>query len=216
MSKYISGYKELSDDLLLTNKVIRNTYILLSLVLLFSSFTAWFSVVTKAHVGFYNIFIVIILHYLISIFRKNSYSIILLFLYTGLLGYISGPLLNSILNLANGQQIIFLSFFLTSSLFILLSVYTLFTRKKFNYLASFIFISFFLIFSLIIINLFLNIPLITLFISFFVIIFSCAYILYTTSELIHGGERNYIFATISLYLDIYNIFFSLLRIFSRD
>jgi modulator of FtsH protease len=213
MNKYIKGYK-IGYDSLLVNKVIRNTYILLSFILLFSSLTAWFSVVMHAKsIGFLSIFIYFGLYYLVNLFKNSVYGIVFLFILTGFMGYTLGPILNSILyKFINGQEIIILSFFLTSCLFILLSIYAIFTKKNFNYLGGFLFVTLSLIILLMIVNVFYSTLFINILVSFFIILLSCGYILYETSLLINGGERNYIIATINLYLDFFNLFVSLLRL----
>ena len=214
MNNYVKGYR-IGYDSLLINKVIRNTYILLSINLLFSFLTAWFSVVTHSKsLGFFSILIYIGLIYLINIFKNIYYFIFFLFCFTGFLGYSLSPLINMILyKFVNGQEIILLSLFVTFFLFSFLSLYAFFTKKDFNYLGCFLFISFFLVLILSIIGYIFSIFLVNLLVSFFIVLLSCGYILYETSQLINGGERNYILATINLYLDFFNLFVSFLRLF---
>ncbi|QQG46678.1 MAG: Bax inhibitor-1 family protein [Candidatus Azosocius agrarius] len=214
MNKYIKGYKIGYNDLLLTNKVIRNTYILLSITLLFSAFMSWISVVVHSTpVGFMVFFIYIPLYYLVNVTKNSYYGIFFLFVLTGFMGYTLGPLLNIILyRFANGQEIVMLSFGLTSCLFVLLSFYALLTKKDFNYLSCFLFVSVILVLILSFIGMFFFISWVNLLVSFIVVMLSCGYILYDTSLLINGGERNYVVATINLYLNFFNLFVSLLRI----
>ena len=126
-----------------------------------------------------------------------------------------GPLLNAITYMyANGSEIIAATFGLTGAIFFALSGYALTTRKDFSYLGGFLFVGITVLFVASLAGIFLNIPALHLATSSGLVLISSGYILYETSQIIHGGERNYIVATISLYVQIYNLFISLLHILS--
>jgi modulator of FtsH protease len=205
-----------------TNKVLRNTYMLLSLTLLFSGATA--AVSTIMHVSpmvsllcFGGAFLLLWL--VLPRTAHSAAGIGVVFAVTGLLGFSLGPTLGYYLALQQGGQIVTMSLAGTGVIFLGLSGYVLTTRKDFSFLGGFLFVGFFVILLAIIANLFLAIPALQLAISAAVIMIMSGFILYDTSRIIHGGETNYVLATISLYLSIYNIFVSLLQIlgaFSGD
>jgi len=206
-----------SESTLAVNRVLRNTYFLLSLTLLFSAGTAAVSTITNAPpIGFIGLLAGMFgLYFLTVRLRNSAWGILAIFAYTGFLGYTLGPILNFYLhNFANGAQIIGVSLGATGLIFLGLSAYVLTTRKNFNYLGGFITIAVLTAFLIGIGALFFNLPVLQLVISGAFAVISSAYILYTTSEIIHNGERNYIMATVSLYISIFNLFISLLRILS--
>lgn len=198
------------------NRVLRNTYFLLSLTLLFSAGTATYAFLTNAAsmgplvliVGMFG------LYFLTVWLRNSAWGILAIFAYTGFLGYTLGPVLNFYIhNFTNGPQIIGTALGSTGLIFLGLSAYVLTTRKDFSYLGGFITAAVIGAFIVSLGALFFNIPLLQLIISGAFAVISSAFILYTTSQIIHDGERNYIMATISLYIAIFNLFVSLLRIF---
>jgi len=204
-----------SNIALKTNSVLRNTYMLLSLTIFFSALVAFFSM--KLNVGRINFFAMFLISmfflYLIERFKDGSLGLFFVFVFTGFLGYITGPTLNMFLSIKYGREIIFFSFVFTAFLFALLSVYVLISRRNFNFLSSFLTVGFIVVIACIILSIFVNFALLHLILSGFIVILSSGMILYSTSSIINGGETNYISATISLYLQIYNIFISLLSIF---
>lgn len=134
------------------------------------------------------------------------------FAITGLLGFSLGPILNMYLALANGSQIIATALGGTGAIFLSLSGYALVTRRDFSFLGGFLFTGIIVVLLAALANLFLAIPALSLTISGAVIMIMSGFILFDTSRMIHGGETNYIVATVSLYLSIFNIFISLLQI----
>ena len=202
-----------SESLLATHSVLRNTYLLLSLTLLFSSFIAWVALVTNA--PYPGIIITLVgvfgLMFLTMKLRNSAWGIVSVFAFTGFIGYTMGPMLNAFIhNYSNGGQLIMMALGGTGIIFFGLSGYVLMTRKNFNAIGGFLFIGLIVAIIAVIANIFLKIPALQLTISAaFVIIFS-GFILYDTSRIINNGERNYIMATISLYLDIVNVFQNLL------
>ena len=201
-------------EVLITNKVIKNTYILLSLTLGFSAITAYLSMISNAFpMGVSTLLIYFGLLYLVSALSNSAWGILAVFALTGFLGYTLGPMLNLILHgLSNGAEIIITSFGLTAAIFLVLSGYAMSTKKNFNYLGGFLFTGITTVFIASIIALFFNIPALHLVVSSACILISSGYILFETSRIVNGGETNYIMATISLYVQIFNLFVSLLHI----
>ena len=202
---------------LATHTVLRNTYFLLSLTLLFSAVMAGVSLKTGAHQ--LNIFVLLIgmfgLLFLTMALRNTVWGIVSTFAFTGFMGYTLGPVLNMYLTaFSNGSQLIFTSLGATGVIFVALSGYVLTTRKDFSYMGGFLFIALLGGILLSLAGAVFQMPMMQIAVSgVFVLVFS-AYILYDTSRILENGETNYIMATISLYLDILNLFLSLLQILS--
>lgn len=198
-----------------TNKVLRNTYMLLSLTLLFSGLTAALSMFLKMPQMTYLISVIggmILAMFVLPRFANSSAGIGIVFLITGLLGFGLGPILTAYAALPNGGNIITMSFVGTGAIFMGLSAYVLLTRKDFSFLGGFLFVGFLLVMLAALANIFLQIPALSLTISAVVIMIMSGFILYDTSRIINGGETNYVLATIGLYMTIFNIFISLLQI----
>lgn len=203
-----------SESVIATNSVIRNTYILLSMTLLFSAITAYLAIITQARPASFGFFFIAIfgLQYLTFKLRNSVWGIVATFAFTGFMGYSLGPILSYYLHLSNGVQIVTSALGLTGAIFFALSGYAMVTQKDFSYLTGFLFAGMMVAIVASLLGIFFNIPALHLAVSsVFVLIFS-GYILHETSSMIHGGQRNYILATISLYISIYNIFISLLQI----
>lgn len=198
-----------------TSKVLRNTYGLLAMTLLFSALCAFFS--AQLHlphpgflitlVGFYGLF------FLTAKMRNSGWGLLCAFALTGFMGYVLGPILNMYLGLANGGELIASALGMTALVFFGLSAYVLTTRKDMSFLSGFITAGCFVLIGAMLVGFFFQISGLQLAISAGFVLFSSACILYQTSEIIHGGERNYVMATISLYVSLYNLFISLLQIF---
>jgi modulator of FtsH protease len=195
--------------------VLRNTYGLLALTLAFSGIVAYVS--QQMNVAYPNIFVVLIgfygLFFLTVKLRNSAWGLLSTFALTGFMGYTLGPILNRYLGMANGTEVISSAFAMTALVFFGLSAYVLTTRKDMSFLSGFITAGFFVLLAAVLASFFFQISGLQLAISAGFVLFSSAVILYQTSEIIHGGERNYIMATISLYVSIYNLFISLLQIF---
>lgn len=201
------------ESALATNRVLRNTYMLLAMTLLFSGLTATFSVVTNAPpLGLFSILIYFGLFFLTAKLRDSVWGLVSVFALTGFLGYTLGPLLNAFLGMANGPQLIATALAGTGVIFLGLSAYVLTTRKDFTFLGGFVMVGMLVIFLAILANFFLQIPALMLALSAAMILLMSAFILWETSNIIHGGETNYIMATVSLYVSIYNIFVNLLML----
>ena len=200
-------------SLLSTHRVLRNTYFLLALTLGVSAITATASTVLRLPspgflltiVGFYG------LMFLTYRTANSPAGILSAFALTGFMGYTLGPLLSSLLSVGAGD-IIMLALGGTALVFFCCSAYVLTTRKDMSFLSGMMMAGFVVLLVAVIANLFLQIPALSLAISCLFILFSAGAILWETSNIIHGGETNYIRATVSLYVSLYNVFVSLLSI----
>jgi modulator of FtsH protease len=204
-------------NVLATNSVIKNTYMLLSLTLLFSAATAFLASVTNApYLGFgVSLLLNLGLIYLVHSLKNSAWGILAVFLFTGFFGYTLGPVINAVLySFTNGKEILATSLALTGSIFLGLSVYAMTSRKDFSYLGGFLFAGIIVAFVGVILSMFMQVPMLYLIISSMFVLLACGMILFETSQIIHGGETNYIIATVTLYVQIYNLFVSLLHILS--
>lgn len=204
-------------SVLATNVVLRNTYFLLSLTLIFSALMAAFAM--KSNVGPLPILIQVAgmfgLLFLTMALRNSIWGVVSIFAFTGFTGYTLGPILNAYISeFSNGSQLILTSLGATGVIFVALSGYVLTTKKDFSFLGGFLFVVLLGGLLLSLAGMFFHLPMMQVAISgLFVVVFS-GYILFNTSQILNGGETNYVMATITLYLDILNLFLSLLRILS--
>ena len=218
---YAAPHIARQQDSVAVNKVLRNTYMLLGLTIVFSAIVAGVAMVMNAP---YPNFIVLLVGFYGLLFaihktKDSSMGLVLTFVFTGFLGYTLGPIFNMVLNIPGGGNIIPMALGMTGMTFLGLSAYVLVSKKDFSYLSGFLSAGFWIIIVAVIANLFMQIPILSLAISGFFVLFSSAAILWQTSQIINGGERNYILATVSLYVSIYNILLSLIHIltaFSGD
>ena len=194
-------------------KVLKNKYALLSMTLGFSALTAWFNFANN--MGSPNIFVTLIgfygLLFAIHKFKNSGFGLFLTFALTGFMGYTVGPIISSYVSAGMGSTVV-TAFGLTAAIFVGLSAYTLTTKKDFSFLSSFMMAGVIVLIGAMVINIFTNIPGMSLAISAGFALFSSVMIAYQTSAIIHGGERNYVIATISLFVSIYNLFLSLLHL----
>ena len=201
-------------SVLSTNKVIRNTYTLLSMTLLFSALTAGIAVMTN--MPFMNPIITLVgyfgLLFLTTRFRNSALGLLFVFALTGFMGLTLGPIISAYLHLPNGGQIVMTAMGGTGVIFLGLSGYALTTRKDFSFIGGFLMVGILVAFLASIASLFLAMPGLSLAVSAMFILLMSGLILYQTSEIIHGGETNYIMATVTLYVSIYNLFVSLLQL----
>lgn len=200
---------------LATNKVLRNTYLLLGLTFLFSALTAYASM--ALHVRPMNPLLMIVgvygLMFLTHSLKNSAWGLAAVFAFTGFLGYTLGPVLSMyITHFSNGPQLVGTALGGTGIIFFALSGYALTTRKDFSFLNGFLFIGVMVALLMMIAGLFFQMPALQLIVSAMFVLLSSGLILYQTSEIIHGGERNYILATVSLFVSIYNLFISLLNL----
>jgi modulator of FtsH protease len=206
-----------SESLIATHSVLRNTYLLLSMTLLFSALMAGLAMVSNA--APMNPILVLVgyigLLFLTSSLRNSPLGIVSVFAFTGFMGWTLGPMLNAYINFfSNGTQIVLTAFGATGVIFFALSGYVLTTRKDFSFLGGFLFIGLLVAIAASIGALVFNMPAMQLAVSAGMILIASGLILFDTSRIIHNGERNYIMATVALYLDIYILFVHLLNILS--
>ena len=215
MNRYTTNTTVFSNEnIVSTHTVLRNTYFLLGLSLMFSALTAFYSVVNAAQPGLLVMFGSFGLLFAVQAFANSGLGIILTFAFTGLMGYSLGPMLSMILQTPMGAPIVFMSLFCTASIFLALSAYVLITRANFNYMGGFLFAGIVIACITSLGAVLFNFPLLHLMTSAAFTILCSGLIMFHTSNIIHGGETNYILATISLYVALLNLFVSLLHIFS--
>ena len=197
------------------NKVLKNTYALLSLTLLFSGAVAGLSMALNwphpglliTLVGYFGLL------FLTTRFRNSALGLVFVFALTGFMGLTLGPIVSYYLTaLPNGHQLVMMAMGGTGVIFLGLSGYVLTTKKNFSFLGGFLFAGILVAFLLGLGAAFFSMPALSLAVSAMFILLMSGLILYQTSEIIHGGETNYIMATITLFVSIYNIFLSLLQI----
>lgn len=196
-----------------TNKLIRNTYMLLSMTLIFCGIMAFLSMVMNPPHGAAMVASLAgigLLWFALPKTQNSSKGILVLFAMTGLLGFGLGPMLNYYVSV--NPSIVMLAMAGTGVIFLGLSAYALTTQKDFSFLGGFIFVGLLVAIGAMLLNLFLGIPVLSLAISGAVIMIMSGFILFQTSAMIHGGETNYISATAGLFISILNIFTSLLHI----
>ncbi len=197
-----------------SNKVIRNTYALLSMTLLFSAVTAGISMAFKApHPGLLLTLAAYFgLLYATSKFRNSSLGLVFVFVLTGFMGYTLGPILNSYLALPNGSQVVMTAMAGTAAIFLGLSGYALTTKKDFSFMGGFLVAGIVVAFLAGLGAIFFEMPGLSLAVSSMFVLLMAGLILYETSNIIHGGETNYIMATVTLFVAIFNLFTSLLQL----
>lgn len=203
------------ESILATNSVIKNTYILLSMTLLFSALTAWIAIrINMPQLGMLITFGgYLALLFLTSHLRNSAWGILSIFIFTGFMGLTVGPIISLYLKaFSNGSELVCLAMGGTGTIFLALSGYALTSKKDFSFMGGFLMVGIVTAFLCGIGAIIFNIPALSLAVSGVFILLMSGLILYQTSALVNGGETNYIMATISLYLSIYNLFLSLLHI----
>jgi len=200
-------------QILATNKVLKNTYALLSMTLLFSAAMACLSMTLNLpSFGLLTIVGYIALLFLTTKFRDSGLGVLFVFMLTGFMGITLGPILNMYMATANGAQMVMTALGGTGAIFLALSGYVLTTRKDFSFMGGFLMVGILVAFLAGLGAFVFSMPILSLAVSGMFILLMSGMILYQTSEIIHGGETNYIMATVSLYISIYNLFLSLLHI----
>ena len=200
-------------SILSTNKLIRNTYSLLSITLVFSAMTATLSVFMQVGHGVSlgcTLVAFGLLWFVVPKTANSGAGIGVVFLFTGLLGFGLGPTIGHYL--AGGPEIVMTALGGTGVIFLGLSGYALTTRKDFSFMGGFLFVGLLVVLGAALGNIFFAIPALSLAISAAVVMLFSGFILYDTGRMVNGGETNYIRATISLYISILNIFTSLLHL----
>jgi len=201
-----------------TNKVLRNTYLLLSMTLLFSAAMAGLAMAIEApYMGWLPLIVAFALLFVISKMRNSAWGILLVFAFTGILGFSLGPVVNFYMQTPGGTSTVVTALSLTGVIFLSLSGYTLVSQKDFSYMGGFLMTGLWVVIGAIVLSLVggmfgFHISGLQLAISSAIVMLMSGLILYDTSKIIHGGETNYIMATVGLYLNIYNLFVSLLHL----
>jgi modulator of FtsH protease len=204
-----------AESVLASNKVLKNTYLLLSATLAFSAMMALVSMAIAVPPWMYMVSVIgamVLGMFVLPRTANSSAGLWVIFLITGLLGFGLGSILTSYLSLPNGPQIIATAFGGTGIIFLGLSGYALTTKRDFSFMGGFLFAGMLVVVLAMLANLFLAIPALSLAISGAIIMLMSGFILFDTSRIINGGETNYIFATYGLYLSLFNIFVALLQI----
>ena len=203
-----------TESVLATNKVIRNTYMLLSMTLLFAAVTAGAAVALKLPhpglivtlIGFFGLLFVT------TKLRDSGWGLVSVFALTGFMGYTLGPIISHYLGLPNGGQTVMTAMGLTGAIFLGLSGYALTTRRDFSFMGGFLMVGILVAFLAGLGAIFFEMPVLSLAVSAMFVLLMSGLILYQTSEIIHGGETNYVMATVTLFVSIFNLFTSLLHL----
>ncbi|MEY8715996.1 Bax inhibitor-1/YccA family protein [Francisella philomiragia] len=204
------------ESALRANKVLRNTYWLLSMTLLFSALMAFVAMSSGAAVLNPILMLVVYIGLLFGInATKNSpMGIVLTFALTGLLGYSLGPILNHYIQaFSNGAELIMMAFGTTGLIFLGLSVVAMSPARNFNRVGTFCAIGAIVAIVALVLNIFLQIPALGFVISLVFAFISGGFILWQTNDIVRGEETNYILATVNIYVSLFNIFVTLLQIF---
>lgn len=197
-----------------TNNVLRNTYLLLSLTLLFSALTAGWSMMVAAPLinPIMTLVVYFVLLFAIQATRNSPMGIVLTFALTGFLGWTLGPILNFyITTFSNGSELIMMSLGATGAIFLGLSAIALNPSRDFSRMGSFLGVGALVALVAIVINLFLQMPALYLALSVIIAFISGGFILWQTNQIVRGGETNYILATVTIYISILNIFMTILQ-----
>lgn len=202
------------------NKVLRNTYMLLGLSMIPTVIGAWVGVNTNfAWLAQYPIAgpllmlaVMIGSMFAISALRDSMWGVAAMLAFTFLMGWWLGPMLQYALHFRNGAQLIGLAGGATGAIFIGLASYVTVTKKDFSFLGKFLFVGLILLVLGAVANLLFQVPAASLTISAVAVVLFAGYILYDVSQIVNGGETNYVMATLKIYIDIYNIFVHLLNL----
>jgi len=202
------------ESVLASNRVIRNTYMLLSMTLLFAAVTAAASVALRLPhpgliitlVGYFGLL------FLTAKLRNSGWGIVSVFALTGFMGYTLGPIVSHYLGLPNGGQTVMTAMGGTAAIFLGLSGYALTTKKDFSFMGGFLMVGILVAFLAGLGAIFFEIPALSLTVSAAFVLLMSGLILYETSNIIHGGETNYVMATVTLFVAIFNLFTSLLHL----
>ena len=196
------------------NKVLRNTYMLLAMTLTFSAVTASIAMALDfgPMLGLGLSILALVLVFVVIKTADSAAGLFWVFAFTGVMGASIGPMLNRYAGMPNGPEIIMQAFAATALIFFSLSAYTLTSKKDFSFMGNFLFVGLIMVVVAAIANIFFQIPALQLSISAVVVLLMSGFILFDTSRIVQGGETNYIRATVSLYLNIFNLFTSLLSL----
>lgn len=214
MNQQVSTLGHTQTGSLSTIKMVRNTYTLLAMTLAFSALTAGVSMamnlppmgIIVTLVGYFGLL------FLTTKFRDSGLGIAFVFALTGFMGLTLGPILNMYLALPNGSQVVMMAMGGTAAIFLGLSAYVMTTRKDFSFMGGFLMVGILVAFLAGLGAIFFQMPGLSLAVSAMFVLLMSGLILYQTSSIIHGGETNYVMATVTLYVTIFNLFTSLLQL----
>ena len=215
MSQTFPAYSRPMESVLETNKVLRNTYLLLAMTLLFSALTAGIAMATRMpHPGLLvTLGGYFLLLFLTNKFRNSSLGLLFVFALTGFMGLNLGPILNHYMTaLPNGTQVVAMALAGTGVIFIAMSAYAVASRKDFSFLGGFLMAGILVAFLAGLAAILFGLSGLSLAVSAIFVLLMSGLILWETSTIIHGGETNYVSATVTLYVSIYNLFSSLLHL----
>ncbi len=210
----VDRYAGAAPSLLATHKVLRNTYALLAMTLLFSAVIAGAAAALKLpHPGI----VLTLVGYFGLLFattklRNSGWGVLAVFGLTGFMGYTLGPIISAYLAMPNGHETVMLALGGTGAVFLGLSAYAVVSRKDFGFMGGFLAVGILIAFLAGLAAIFFQIPAMSLAVSAAFMLLASGLILFQTSQIIHGGETNYVMATVSLYVSIYNLFVSLLSL----
>ncbi len=199
---------------LAANRVLRNTYLLLAMTLVFSAITAGAAMALRlphpgllvSLAGYFGLL------FLTTRFRNSGLGVAFVFALTGFLGYTLGPILNAYLGLPDGGRVVIMALGGTAAVFIGLSAYALASRREFSFLGGFLAVGILVGFVAALGAAVFGLPGLSLAVSAMFVLLMSGLILYQTSEIVRGGETNYIMATLTLYVAVFNLFTSLLQL----
>lgn len=202
------------ESILVTNKLLRSTYGLLAMTLVFSALTAGISMAYNLPhpgmiitlVGYFGLL------FLTTKLRNSVWGIASVFALTGFMGLTLGPIVNHYLQMRGGSEIVMQALGGTGFIFFALSAYVIKSKKDFSFMGGFLMVGILVAFVAGLGAIFLNMPGLSLAVSAMFVLLMSGLILYQTSQIINGGETNYIMATVTLYVTIYNLFTSLLHL----
>ena len=215
MEQFNQALSRSQTSIVSTNKVLKNTYLLLSATLAVSAISAVVSMALGVPVWTYMASIIVSMVLGIFVLPKTANSaagIGVIFLITALMGFGLGAILQVYAAIPKGPEVIATAFGGTAAIFLGLSGYALVSRRDFSFMGGFLFAGMMVVMVGILANLFFSLPALSLALSAGIILLMSGFILFDTSRIINGGETNYIMATYGLYLSIFNIFISLLQI----
>ena len=195
-------------------RVLRNTYMLLSLTLGFSALTAGASAamglphpgILLTLVGYFGLL------FLVNKYRDRGLGVAFVFALTGFMGYTLGPIISHYLNMPNGTQTVMLALGGTAAIFMALSAYALTTKRDLSFMGGFLAVGILVAFLAGLAAIFFSIPALSLTVSAVFVLLMSGMILYETNSIVRGGETNYVMATLTLFVSIFNLFTSLLHL----
>lgn len=202
-------------SVLATNKVLRDTYRLLAATLLFSALAAGAAMALNVPplspwlvlLGYFGLL------FGVNATRNSAAGVFMVFALTGFMGFTLGPILSLYMQaLPNGSQVVMTALGTTGLAFLGLSAYAVRSQRDFSGIGSFLFVGILTAFVLGLIALFFQMPMLSLAVSAMFVLLASGLILWQTSEIVRGGETNYLMATVTLYVSIYNLFTSLLHL----